>query len=277
MSHFSLKIRKKVTFSRKRELRTRFFWVRDSSSSLVTQGPRRRKRADLDPSRHIFLEFPLMVPEDIQFPPHTSDTEKCRLLAGAIPPPFARQLSLAAAQFQQQGAKRHSLAAMMLQLAVSEKGPRPVFVGGVEWAGEKLGGLGSMHMPEEYAPFQRQTNRTTAVKSQSLRRMKNYVSDWGSNEPEWMESAKLFEDACTEVRSQNEVLKRYPTQVLSRTEVDTTRRTVPTRRVRRPWWDSSRQVVSNSTSSSSTAIWLTAKRTSRGRAARAIASGTRVS
>ena len=30
------------------------FWCRDSSSSLVTQGPRRRKRAGLDPSRHIF-------------------------------------------------------------------------------------------------------------------------------------------------------------------------------------------------------------------------------
>ena len=74
-------------------------------------------------------------------------------MAGAIPPPFARQLSLVAAQFQQQGAKRHSLAAMMLQLAVSEKDPRPVFAGGVERAGEKLDG--SMHMPEEYAPFQR--------------------------------------------------------------------------------------------------------------------------
>ena len=35
------------------------FWCRDSSSSLVTQGPRRRKRAGLDPSRHIFLEFSL--------------------------------------------------------------------------------------------------------------------------------------------------------------------------------------------------------------------------
>ena len=30
------------------------FWCRDSSSSLVTQGPRRRKRAGVDPSRHIF-------------------------------------------------------------------------------------------------------------------------------------------------------------------------------------------------------------------------------
>ena len=30
------------------------FWCRDSSSSLVTQGPRRRKRAGLDPSRNIF-------------------------------------------------------------------------------------------------------------------------------------------------------------------------------------------------------------------------------
>ena len=30
------------------------FWCRDSSSSLVTQGPRRRKRAGLDPIRHIF-------------------------------------------------------------------------------------------------------------------------------------------------------------------------------------------------------------------------------
>ena len=116
-----------------------------------------------------------------------------------------------------------------------------------------------MHMPEEYAPFQRQTSSTTAVESQSLRRMKKFVSDWGSNEPEWVESAKLFEDACTEVHSQNEVLKRYPTQVLSRTEVDTTRQTVPTRRVRRPWWDSSRQVVSSSTSDNSTAIRLTAK------------------
>ena len=72
----------------------------------------------------------MMEPEDIQFPPHTTDTEKCRLVAGAIPPPFARQLSMVAAQFQQQGAKRHSLTAMMLQLAVSEKDPRPVFAGG---------------------------------------------------------------------------------------------------------------------------------------------------
>ena len=32
----------------------------------------------------------VMEPEDIQFPPHTTDTEKCRLVAGAIPPPFAR-------------------------------------------------------------------------------------------------------------------------------------------------------------------------------------------
>ena len=159
----------------------------------------------------------MMEPEDIQFPPHTTDTEKCRLVAGAIPPPFARQLSLAAAQFQQEGAKRHSLTAMMLQLAVSEKDTRPVFAGGVE---ERSGGSGLMHMPEEYEQFQRQTNSTTAVKNQSLRRMKKYVSDWGSNESEWMESAKLFEDACTEVHSQNEVLKQYSTSVLNRTVTD---------------------------------------------------------
>ena len=42
------------------------------------------------------------------------DEEKCRLVAGAIPPPFARQLSLVAARFQQQGAKRRSLTAMVL-------------------------------------------------------------------------------------------------------------------------------------------------------------------
>ena len=82
---------------------------------------------------------------------------------------------------------------MMLQLAVSEKDSRPVFAGGVE----QSNGSGAMHMPEESEPFQRQTNSTM----KSLRKMKNYVSDWGSNESEWMESAKLFEDACTEVYS----------------------------------------------------------------------------
>ena len=53
-SFFFLKKQKEVTFSQKCELRTRLFWCRDSSSSLVTQGPRRRKRAGVDPSRHIF-------------------------------------------------------------------------------------------------------------------------------------------------------------------------------------------------------------------------------
>ena len=102
--------------------------------------------------------------------------------------------------------------------------------------------------------------------------MKKYVSDWGSNEAEWMESAKLFEDACTEVYSQNEVLKQYPTSALNRTVTDarwgfgddcmainTARRTVSARRVRKPWWDSSRQVVSNSTSDNLAAIRLAAK------------------
>ena len=129
-----------------------------------------------------------------------------------------------------------------------------------------------MHMPEEYAPFQRQTNSTTAVKNQSLRRMKKYVSDWGSNKSEWMESAKLFEGACTEVHSQNEVLKQYPTSALNCAVTDarwgfgddcmainTARRTVAARRVRKPWWDSSRQVVSNSTSDGLAAVRRTAK------------------
>ena len=72
----------------------------------------------------------MMEPEDIQFPANTTDTEKCRLVAGAIPPPFARELSLVAAQFQQHGAKQYSLRAMMVQLAVSEKDSRPVFAEG---------------------------------------------------------------------------------------------------------------------------------------------------
>ena len=50
--------------------------------------------------------------------------------------------------------------------------------------------------------------------------MKKYVSDWGSNESEWMESAKLFMDACTEVHSQSEVLKQYSTSVLNRAVTD---------------------------------------------------------
>ena len=99
------------------------------------------------------------------------------------------------------------------------------------------------------------------------------MSNWGSDEPEWKESAQLFEDACTEVYSQNEVLKRYPTSVLNSTtvadarggfgddclSVNTVRGTVSTRRVHKPWWDSSRYVVSNSTSDNLAAIRLTAK------------------
>ena len=125
-----------------------------------------------------------------------------------------------------------------------------------------------MYMPEEYAPFQRQTTSTT----RSLRKVTKYESDWGSNATERKESAKLFEDACTAMYSQNEVLKRYPTPVFNRTAADarwgfgndcladdTTRRTVSTRRVRKPWWDRSRYVVANSTSDNFAAIRLTAK------------------
>ena len=38
-----------------------FFWYMDSSSSLVTEGPRRRKKAGLIPSSRIFLGFPLCM------------------------------------------------------------------------------------------------------------------------------------------------------------------------------------------------------------------------
>jgi len=54
LSHFFLKIRKKSNIFSKMRVTDSFFWCRDLSSSLVTQGPRRRKRAGLDPSRHIF-------------------------------------------------------------------------------------------------------------------------------------------------------------------------------------------------------------------------------
>ena len=73
-----------------------------------------------------------------------------------------------------------------------------------------------MYTPEEYAPFQRQATSTT----RSLRKVTKYESDWGSNATERKESAKLLEDACTAVYSQNEVLKWYPTPVLNRTAAD---------------------------------------------------------
>ena len=96
-------------------------------------------------------------------------------------------------------------------------------------------------MPEEHAPFQSRTNNTAVT---SVRRVTKYESEWGSNESEWMESAKRFEDACTEVYSQNEVLKQYSASVIDRTarsfeddnrSLSTKRRTVSARRVRKPW------------------------------------------
>jgi len=53
LSHFFLKKKRSNIFSKMR-VTDSIFWCRDSSSSLVTQGPRRRKRAGVDPSRHIF-------------------------------------------------------------------------------------------------------------------------------------------------------------------------------------------------------------------------------
>ena len=77
-----------------------------------------------------------------------------------------------------------------------------------------------MYMQEDYAPFQRQLKdyARSSAKGRFLK-PKKYVSEWGSNEAEWMESAKLFEDAFAEVHSQNEVLKQYPTSVLNSTAV----------------------------------------------------------
>ena len=70
---------------------------------------------------------------------------------------------------KQQGAKQYSPRAMMVQLAVSDKDSRPVFAGGVE----PPKGSGAMYMPGEYAPFQRQTVKTTS----NLRKVLKYVSD----------------------------------------------------------------------------------------------------
>ena len=74
---------------------------------------------------------------------------------------------------KKQGAKQYSPRAMMVQLAVSDKDSRPVFAGGVEPPKGSGAMYHAMYMPEEYAPFQRQTVNTTS----SLRKVLKYVSD----------------------------------------------------------------------------------------------------
>ena len=134
---FFLKNTEKVSFSRKCELRTRFFciWTMDSSSSLVAHGPRRRKKAGLVPSWVISPRISSTPP------PHASRTNTApdmkrffrAFLHGTF---YGGSCGIAL----NSTTRRHP----RLGLVSGSRGPTQIHIRGLcHWAGEPAGHLGA--------------------------------------------------------------------------------------------------------------------------------------